>query len=314
MQLQKFVTDVIEGIGGVIVPVEYALCQALIPEEYKSYFQNKTEVELSFDFEVAQENPDSEFVTFGSYLLEQVLAIANQKAVATLRFAEVERLTVADPAKKIKEILKDKHGKFIITEEKPVLGVWAVFQFQIAFVSDEKVEKANQVWINLLTGKVSETMKHEQNRIVYQEEPLYAYPVPVAINLVDGFKKAYQQAKCEAESENKLRLQDKQMQKDLERIHSYYQELLVENSKKANRKGISLEKKNELLDKAKAIELEMDKQILEITDKYNGKTEIALDHGLLYFIPLLQYKVEIQHRLDKQDLTMYYNPITKQIT
>jgi hypothetical protein len=104
------------------------------------------------------------------------------------------------------------------------------------------------------------------------------------------------------------------MQKDLERIHSYYQELLVENSKKANRKGISLEKKNELLDKAKAIELEMDKQILEITDKYNGKTEIALEHGLLYFIPLLQYKVEIQHRLGKQERTLYYNPITKQIT
>jgi hypothetical protein len=314
MQLQKFVTDVIEGIGGVIVPVEFALCQVLIPEEYKKHFQNKTELELSFDFEVAQENPDSEFVTFGSYVLDQVLAIANQRAVTTLRFAEVDRLTVADPIKKMKGILKNNDGKFIITEERPVLGVWAVFQFQIAFVSDEKVEKAKQVWINLLTGEVSETMKHEQNRIVYQEEPIYSYPVPVDINLADGFKKAYQQAKFEAESENKLRMQENQMQKDLERIDSYYKELLVENNKKADRKGSSLEKKKEILDKAKAIELERDKQIQEITDKYNGKTEIALDHGLLYFIPLLQYKVEIQHRSDKKERTLYYNPITKQIT
>jgi hypothetical protein len=313
MQLQKFVTDVIEGIGGIVDPVEYALCQVLIPENYKNYFQNKTELELSFDFEVAQENPHSEFVTFGSYVLEQVLAIANQKAVTTNRFAEIERLTLANPLKKIKEALKEDDRKIIITNERSVLGVWAVFQFHIAYVADEKVEKVNQVWINLLTDEVSETMKQEQNRIVYHEEPIYTYPVPGDIHITDAFKTAYQFVKLEAENENKLRTQDKQMEKDLERIDSYYKELLAENDKKAARKGLSIEKKKETLDKAKAIELERDKQLQEIVSKYNGKIEITLDHGLLYFIPLLQYNIEIQHRLDKKMRTLYYNPITKEI-
>lgn len=80
MQLQQFVTETVENLGGMVMPVEYALCHVLIPETYASYFQNKTEHKLSFDFEVAQENPDSEFVTFGSYVLEQLLAIVRDKA------------------------------------------------------------------------------------------------------------------------------------------------------------------------------------------------------------------------------------------
>lgn len=313
MQLQKFVTDVIEGIGGVVDPVEYALCQVLIPEEYKKHFQNKTELELSFDYEVAQENPNSEFVTFGSYILEQLLTIADHKAVTTNRFAEVERLTLTNPLKKMKDLLNEDDRRVTIINEKPVLGVWAVYQFHIVYVSDEKVEKTKQVWINLLTGEVSEIMNHEQNRIVYHEKPIYMYPIPVDLDITGGFHTAYQYVKREAENEHKLRTQDKQMQKDLDRIEFYYQELLAENRKKANRKGVSPEKKREIQDKGKAIKLEKDKQMQEIINKYNGTIEISLDHGLLYFIPLLQYKVEIQHRTSKEEKTFYYNPITKQM-
>ncbi|MDC3425040.1 hypothetical protein NC797_11040 [Aquibacillus sp. 3ASR75-11] len=135
MELQKFVTKVIEGFGGVVEPVEYALCQVLIPEEYKSYFQNKTELELAFDFEVAQENPQSEFVTFGSFILEQVQTIANQQAISTLRFAEVERQTLANPLKKITHFLQEENGKINILDEINVMGVWAVFQFHITSYS-----------------------------------------------------------------------------------------------------------------------------------------------------------------------------------
>ena len=99
MQLQSFVTEVIESLGGVVIPVEYALCQVLVPDSYKEYFQNKTELELAFDFEVFEENPQSEFVTFGSYVLDQVLLLANQKAMSTLRFAEVLQLKLANPIK-----------------------------------------------------------------------------------------------------------------------------------------------------------------------------------------------------------------------
>jgi hypothetical protein len=312
LQLQKFVTDVIEGLGGVVIPVEYALCQVLIPESYQSYFQDKTELELAFDFEVAQENPQSEFVTFGSYILEQVLTLANQKAVSTLRFAEVERFTLADPIKKITDSLKEINGRITILNETEVMGVWAVFQFHIALVSDEKEEKTEQIWVNMITGEVSERMKQEQNRIIFKSEPLYHYPIPTDLNIESAFKSAYGHAKASIKTLQQKRIRDPQLQKDIDRIESYYKELLSENERKATRKGITEEKAREISAKTKAIELEMDKQIQEIRKKYHGRIEIVLDHGIMYFVPMLQYNISIHFRSEHNERTLYYNPITKE--
>ncbi|QKY70156.1 hypothetical protein [Lentibacillus sp. CBA3610] len=140
MQLQQFVTETVENLGGMVMPVEYALCDVLIPETYAGYFQNKTELKLAFDYEVAQENPDSEFVTFGSYVLEQLLAIIHEKAKTAMRYALIDRLELGTPLKKIEAFLQDEHGKTAIESEKPVLGVWTVFQYLTTIVADEKTE------------------------------------------------------------------------------------------------------------------------------------------------------------------------------
>jgi hypothetical protein len=311
VQLQKFVTNVIEGFGGVVIPVEYALCQVLIPEEYQHYFQNKTELELAFDFEVAQENPQSEFVTFGSYILEQMLTIANQKAVSGLRFAEVERLTLANPIKKITDFLAEENRRITILDESLVTGVWAVFQFRTALVSDEIEGKTEQVWVNLLTGELSELMKQEQNRIIYKSEQMYKYPIPVNLDIEKAFEAAYQQIKSGAEALQQERAHDHQLHKDIDRIRTYYKELLRENERRAGRKGLSKEKINEIAEKSKAIDIEMNKQILEIEKKYHGQIEIALDHGIMYFVPVIQYDIEIQYRSERKERTLYYNPIAK---
>ena len=47
-----------------------------------------------------------------------------------------------------------------------------------------------------------------------------------------------------------------------------------------NQAGISDEKKKEISAKSAAIELERDKQLHEIYNKYNGQTEINLNNGI----------------------------------
>lgn len=312
MQLQQFVTEVVEGLGGAVIPVEYALCHVLIPEAYKHHFQNKSEIELSFDFEVAQENPESEFVTFGSYILEQLLAIVHQKAGSTLRFAEIDRLELGNPEKKIAKFMEDEPGKITIKDEKPVLGVWAVFQYNVAYVADEKTETSEQVWVNLLTNQICPVMKQEQNRITYNPEPLYNYPIPALATTSAAFEKATGFVKEAAEQEKRDQARTNSLSKDVDRITIYYDELLAENNKRATRKGLSEEKKKEIVMKSETIELERSKQLEEIHNKYNGQIEINIDNGILYFIPLLEYNVEIQFRTDVKEQILFYNPITKQ--
>ncbi|WP_170006069.1 hypothetical protein [Bacillus fonticola] len=311
MQLQKFVSEVIEGLGGVVVPVEYALCQVLIPEDYQGFFQGKSELDLAFDFEVAQENPQSEFVTFGSYILEQVLTIANLKAVSGVRFSELDRVILANPLKKIADFLSEDLKKVTLLNENQVMGIWVAFEFGIAIISDEKDERMEQLWVNLMTGEVSEAMKHEQNRIIYTDKPVYHYPIPKDVNIEEAYRTAYCHVETSVKAEQKELLQNERLQKDMNRIETYYDELLNENEKKTNRKGLSKEKISEIKDKSKVINLEKNKQLQEIQDKYQGKIEITLNHGIMYFIPMIQYHIDIRSRSESKTQTLYYNLITK---
>ena len=313
MQLQQFVTEIVEELGGVVEPIEYALCQVLVPENYAAFFQNKTEFELAFDFEVAQENPDSEFVTFGSYILEQLLTIVHRKATSTLRFAEIERLELGNSEKKITKFLENEQGKPTIIESRPELGVWAVFQFEITYVSDEKVGATEQVWINLLTNEICPTMKQEQNRIIYKQEPLYTYPIAAPVELSVAFKKATEYVNQMAEKSKASHSNDIFLEKDVNRISDYYKDLLAENEKKSTRKGLSLTKQKELAEKSVAIGIERDKQLQEIYNKYTSQIEINLDNGILYFIPLLKYTVDLQFRGKTNRKIIFYNPITKRL-
>lgn len=314
MQLQKFVIDVIESLGGVSEPIEYALCEVMIPEEYSSYFHHQTELTLSFDFEVAEENPDSEFVTFGSYILQQVLTLVHENAVNTIRFAEIERLSLANSVEKISAFLQDEPGKLTVHNEQTFLGVWAIYQFRVGIISDDKEETTERIWVDLMTGQRSETMEAMQDQIIYENEPLYTLPVPELININESFKSAYEHVYQSASSNIKRLSESAQLKKDLNRIESYYNELLLENNKKADRKGITEEKKQEISQKSAAISLEKEKQIQEIKNKYDVQIELTLDYGMFYFIPVLAFEISIQFRGKDKCETLYYHPITIQFT
>lgn len=313
LPLQRFVTEVIEALGGIVEPVEYALCQVLIPENYQSYFQGKSELTLAFDFEVAQENPEAEFVTFGSYTLEQVRTLAGQTAVSTLRFAEVHRIAPGNSTQKIRDVL-DTRGKIEIASERPIMGIWALFQFQVAYVSDEKYEEPEQVWVDLLTGNVSSAMKNHQNEIIYEKEPLYPYPIPATPDFSCALKEAFQQIHREAENHKQEWIHNIQLEKDLQRIQTYYEELAAENEKRANRANLSTDKLQDIHDKTDSIQLEKEKQVTEIKDKYNIDVEVTLDHGILYFIPEYEYDIRIDFRGSEKQQTLHYNSITKSFT
>ncbi|WP_404996824.1 hypothetical protein [Caldifermentibacillus hisashii] len=311
MQLQQFVTETIGELGGVVIPVEYALCQVLIPKDFASFFQNKTELTLAFDFEVAQENPNAEFVTFGSFILEQLLKIVHLNATCTLRFAEIERLKLGNPLKKITEFLANRQGKITILEEQPVLGVWAVFGYNVTFVADERIESVEQVWVNLQTNEIDLFMKQEQNRIVYKQTPLYTYPISGSIDILQALNAATKYVQSLVEQQKSEQSNRLILEKDVERITNYYSELLAENEKRSNRKGLSEDKVKEIKTKSEAIKLERDKQLQEIYNKYNGQIELNLENGILYFIPILEYTIEIVFRGEAKEQKLYYNPVTK---
>lgn len=178
---------------------------------------------------------------------------------------------------------------------------------------EDKVHNKEQAQtvLDSLVGYKSPAMKREQNRIVYKQEPLYNYPIPTTVDMSVAFERATNYVKEMAEQEKQDQTKANMLAKNIDRITNYYTELLAENNKRVNRKGLKEEKVKGINAKSEIIELERDKQLREIYNKYNGDVEVNVDNGALYFIPLLEFSVEIEFGANVRNEIFYYNPITK---
>ncbi|HBN86081.1 MAG TPA: hypothetical protein DDZ89_19820 [Clostridiales bacterium] len=312
MELQKFVTDIIRQMGGVVMPLEYALCDVLLPDEYSDLFAGKTEVTLAFDIDVAQENPQAEFVTCGSYLLDRMLEIVKKKPVFIMRHVVLDRVFINHPEEAILKYLNTDRAEIKINEERTVTGIWPVFIFSIQYVSDEKMSEVFPVWIHPVTGEYEKQM--ESIRLFYEDKPLYYYPVIRSNAFRNAFESAYQVVSQVATEKAKEQTDIRMIKNEIQRIEYYYEDLKEENQKLMDRKGISEERYSTLLEKHKAFDMEKERQARQIQEKYTVKTEISLDHSFTYFIPMVEYTVNIKLNGKTSTKLLYYNPVLRKFS
>ena len=314
MELQKFVTTSIEAMGGIVECIEYGLCNILVPDNFTGMFHGRNELRLAFDYEVAQENPESEFVTFGSYILNKIFEIIARETVSSIRYAVVDKLSLSNAEEKIKKHLCLLRGSIKIISERPVLDFIPVYTFRVGYISDERTEDFVEIWIDMLTMSVSEKMSRSSAGIFYEDEPIYNFPIAILPDIQTSFEMAFEQVKKEAEIGALHHTRNNEMVKDITRVTSYYSELIQENEKRKTRKGLSEEHIEEITEKTELLELDKNKQIIEMQNKYKVKTDISLDHVILYEIPHIEYKIKVNLPGNEYESMLYYNPILKSFT
>ncbi|SHH52131.1 hypothetical protein [Clostridium grantii] len=311
MELQNFVIDVIESMDGVVELLEYALCYVMIPNEYSNYFNGKSEMLLAFDFEVAQENPEAEFITFGSYTLEQLITIANEKAVNTIRFVLVDGLSLSKAEDKIKKFLGMDKSQLEIVKEKEIMGTWILFNYKIGYTSHERTEDIKDVWVNLQNGEVDLNIQENKSLLFHEKSLIKNYPIPPQHSILNAFEASYLYVKNQTEEYSNLIVNKVEFSKELQRIDEYYTELEAETFKKLERKGITDKRKAELISKGEALKLEKIKQQKEMENKYTVDVDLSLDNTIMYFIPLIEYQVKLKFRGSEEKKIIHYNPVIK---
>lgn len=314
LEIQRFVTEVIESIGGIVEPIEYCLVDAIIPNEYIDVFQDRSEFKLAFDFEVAQENPESEFVTFGSNVFNNILDIANLNAVSTIRYGVVDNLSCYNPETKI---LSSLHSdcplatRVNILSQRNIMVPLVLFNFRVIYSSDIQVSEDFGIWINLYNNSVCDGLKNEKISIFFEKSPIYNYPLGKKYSICSAFDLAIKDAEIEAQNKAQNYYREDELQSELSRIKSYYSDLEAENEKRLSRKGLSEEKKNEIQLKTEALKLEVVKQLAEIKNKHEVKISVNLMNGIIYYVPFIEYSYELSSRKATERLEAIFNPILK---
>ena len=64
--------------------------------------------------------------------------------------------------------------------------------------------------------------------------------------------------------------------------------------------------------KAAALLLEKQRQLKEMDEKYSIRTDISLENGILYFVPLIRYTIDVVTGGKKVEKVIYYNAIIRE--
>lgn len=309
--LQAFVTKFFDVMGAIVEEVEYSLIYVVIPDEYKDIF-GKNELKLCFDYEAYLENPDYEFVTFGSFILDKIINLSFEYFNACIRYVFVDNLNVAEPEKRIKDFLSENVYNIEIMAQSKVINYFTKYDFKVNYISDNIIENFEDAVIDMSTLRVSNDLSEILNSVFYDVKPQYDYPVNCNVDFLAGFKKAVEQIKIIGSSKmNDFRNMPVE-NREIKRINEYYESLKSEAEKRMRRKNLSQEKVDEYKHKIDLYDSEKSRQIDEIKDRYNVKLEVIFQNAVVYAVPVIYFKYKLIHRnkLENKLGECYFNKIT----
>jgi len=310
LDLQQFVTEAIENLGGIVEPIDYALCDAILPERYCELFSGRTELRLAFNYEVAKENQDAEFVTFGSYLLDKLILVIHEQTKVYLQYAIVDHPHLENAQKKIEKYLNS--GKtpchVEIENECSLYGMYGLFVYECVFHTDEPFKENINIWVNMVNGRPEPEMNNIF--VMSAEKPQYQYPV-----LTPDMEKAlaYTNSRAQSKAQQILDSMDcnKLLEKEVTRITDYYDELFSDNQKRLSRKNTTPEQAKVILSKGEAIRSEKMRQICEINNKYHYSFETHLSRVIIYCIPVTRYDIQNGSHGESCRECVFYNPVLR---
>ena len=309
LPLRSFVTACLERSGAILEETGYELVEALLPEELSNRL-TRDYLQLAFDSEVARENPQAIFVTYGSPFLEELARLGAGYGRYTVLYCP-------DPGTGEKrhlehEIQQQLH--FLRCRPPQIVHQWTEehvfrgFYFRTVLRSYEKREELLSVVVDGYSGHIVSDFDVWWGKVVAAGEPSYQLP---AARLLSP-EKLYQNACREAERQARelaASLQHRaawRMERELARVADYYAQLSQETTKKMAAAGDET-KKERLAKQLAAIEADRQRREKDTLERYAVEVDIHLDHLVDYHVPRLHVKLELQHKDRYLNTTVLYN-------
>lgn len=234
--LQKFVVDYLQRAGALTEQENYAALGVLFPDDLIGYF-GEEQLLLAFDYEVAEENEGSLFITHGSPFLDKTVESVLQS---------YGRFTVRYWSGPIPELPRNFEQKVLAKLDfrrcrPPKVSMHLAeecafyeFNFRCAFRSHEKSEEVVTVVLNGSNGQVQTNFFQSWQKKIPAEEREYSLPRAKLLPLDGLYRTACRNAEQATQKWAEMIMAQGawQKKKELTKIAGYYCELAAEIQKK----------------------------------------------------------------------------------
>ncbi len=318
--IQEFVRRTLTNRGAIVEQAGYALLEVLVPQEVaEEYFQGKNFLRLAFDFEVAEETADCEFVTYGSYLLDAVTRLALAKGRLLECFVPVERLMAPPQVDKL-ALEKTDFIKFRpprLAKQYPMEHVYYQYNFRSVYRYYERQERLHPVLVDMSSGRQDsevQTLLPQLDKIVPLETRQQHLPQALVISQREAYSRACTVAADLAgvEIERLEREQAARREKELSKVTRYYENTCRELQQRITRTKDAV-RREKLAKQIAATETDQKRRENDIREKFSVEVEINLDSIIIYYLPKIRLLLELQQRDETIPLEVVFNPLSREL-
>jgi hypothetical protein len=306
--LETFTLTALDLLGGAAEEQTAGLYTVLWPVSGVGHLETR---QLAFDPDLLDEQPAAELVTFGSPLLEELVARATasgQVAEAFLNAAISPPRTIAD---RLVHSFRFRESVWTAEEFRPWWLPAGIFLFRVRYLSDAREEDLVEVALSLVEARILRRLNEAIERHGITSDPAEPWPT-----MAEGsVRHAYTIARAELEQKlvAPLGLRRRELVARLTREHeraaAYYDELIREREEQRAELAAEAPERIRVESRLATLRLERAGRLGELRSKYRLEVEVSLRSLLRLYLP----RIVVSGRLDGKSagtaLSLIWNPV-----
>ncbi len=306
--IEAFTLATVELLGGAVERRGNGLYMILWPDGATGEFVAR---QLAFDPEVIEEEPDAELVTFASPTLEQIVQLATASGRVARAFLNVSPNTSPATAEQMARSYRFRDASWTAQAGRAWWLPVGLFLFRARYLSDSREEDLVEVGVNLADGRIFRRLGGAIEHSGLSADPLEAWPM---------MKEMPASETCElarTELERKILSPLGQRRRDLEsrlaresrRAAAYYDELIREHQEQQTSLPSGDPAQARLESKLRAIRLEREGRLAELTVRYRLEAEVVLFSVLRLYLPRVVFPGRLAGKRLSADLALVWDPV-----
>ncbi len=291
--LEDFVLEYAETLGGAWEEVEPQVYDLLLPAAEGAPDQGETEQQLmrvTFDPEAVPDHPGCQLASFGTPLIDRLLADARRRGCfARFHFLGLN-LTPHDLVKRASRPLSLEGKTQLHIERVRALDFpQALWWFQATFVSDQREQEILTTAMDLHQGRLARHHDKLLDQARLSEQPSQHLSEAPHISLAAAYPVAREEALRTLVPLAHARNRDlrERLDRQVSRMQRYYADLRLELDDLGRRGTATEESQQRLAARRQAIDHEEQLRIAELRQKNSLRVQLALLATLVIYQPKL---------------------------
>ncbi len=313
--LEAFVRDYVETTGGVWDEVEPQVYDVLLPPEATQQSLDvggREIVRMAFDPEALPEHPGAQLASFGTPLIDRLLADAMQRGRSAQFYLVGLNLTPHDLATRIRRaITLPADCKLSLERVRALHFGQVVFWLEATFASDQKEQEIVPVAMDLHYGRQVRHLESLLDPVRLADRPALPLPEARRLSVAAAYPLAREQVvrTLAAMANTRSRELNERLERQIARMARYYADLRSELEEQHQRARHREEDPSKWAARREALDREERLRVAELRQKNTLRVHLRLLNLLVVQQPKLLIRAAVASERTTAPLELVWDPL-----